>query len=103
MQWAEDVIDNESMNKKKSKSKINLSMPFEGRLGAQMPLELAMQSLLLYSITTPRAPSYLQSAAYFTNSGRLGIGVTTRTAMQSAKHAIKKKKRRHRPLRPSLF
>lgn len=78
VRWAEEVVDNEFMNKKKSKSASRLCIQAllltRARMFADPVGASCSQSLCLF----------LQSAASFTRSGSLANGVMMRIATQNA-------------------
>jgi hypothetical protein len=79
VRWAEDVVDNELMNKKKSKSECNVvtltAKPTYGH-----PARPALD--ILSCLTLTPHPACLQSAAFSTRSVSLASGATAMTVIR---------------------
>ena len=94
VRWAEDVVDNEHMNKKKSKSELGSRVAAAGNHGggaarspARVHVPCRLPCCVASPLTRPARPHYAQSAASSTGNVSLASGAMTRTAMQSAMSA----------------
>jgi hypothetical protein len=84
VQWAEDVVDNEFMNKKSSKSKfVHLSTSFQ-LISTRLFLLLS-----LFLVSNPLFPKPMQNVVYFINKRHLETGVMVRIVMQNVMNVAK--------------
>jgi hypothetical protein len=82
VQWAEDVVDNEFMNKKSSKSKFVHLVHSVNIHPSSLSLSLSLSSNPLF-----RKP--MQNVVYFINKGHLETGVMVRIVMQNVMSVAK--------------